>query len=90
MIGAARLYLRKIASADTSIRELSSDSTGLAFGSDFSPGRYRVIARAVGVGPRTDTLDLRQNQSVRLTYTLTPELTDRCGFEVIVRPRRGR
>lgn len=91
MIGAARLYLRRIAPADTSFREISSDATGLAFGSDFSPGRYHVIARAIGTGPRTDTLDLRQGQSVRLTYTLSPEPYDRCGLDVmIVRPLRPR
>lgn len=91
MIGAARLYLRKIASADTSIRVLLSDSTGHAFGTDFSPGRYHVSARAIGTGPRTDTLDLRQSQSVRLTYTLSPEPYDRCGPDVmIVRPPRPR
>jgi len=91
LIGAAKLFLRKIESADTSSRVLSSDATGHAFGSDFNPGRYHVVARGIGVGPRTDTLDLRQSQSVRLTYTLSPEPFDRCGPDVaIVRPPRPR
>ena len=91
MIGVARLYLRRITPAGDSGREVSTDATGHAFSSDFTPGRYHVIVRGLGVGPRTDTLDLHQSESVRLTYTLSPEPFDRCGPDVMIaRPPRPR
>ncbi len=90
VIGFARLYLRRVSSPDTTSQELASDSTGHVFASAFNPGRYVVVPRALGFGSRRDTVEVGEGQSVRLTYTLTPEPTDRCGFEVIVRPRRGR
>jgi len=81
----ARLFVRLLASADSSGRVLAADSSGKTPAVEFSPGRYLMVARALGYGPRHDTIEVLPKQSVSLTVSLSPDPNDRCGLPELIR-----
>ena len=86
-IPSARIFLRRLASSDTSFRQLVADSAGQSAAVEINPGRYFLYAGAAGFGPLRDTIEVSNGELLQLTVSLTPELNDRCGPDVIIRPR---
>jgi hypothetical protein len=81
----ARLSVHQLAPADTSGRVLIADSTGNTSTIELGPGRYLLVARAIGFGPRRDTIEVAREQSLKLTFSLSLDQYDRCGLPEIRR-----